>query len=219
MELDLQAYIDKAIEEILKPTLESSKEYLEVYKVEIENGMPRIARVDLTFSLNLVAVFFPIINERFFIELHLTKVPEIKVDSVNIQNAHRVYFTATSKVKSFLELSSHINQLPVKGWSVGERENFKGKDHDHSRIIYEPIENEAYGLNEKLELLLNDLEKNYQGILELTQNSNAYISVCKYQNLATNAGIKLDIELIKRLGKLNLGLDMDIYIVGKELYS
>ncbi|MBL0236870.1 MAG: DUF4279 domain-containing protein [Saprospiraceae bacterium] len=185
--------------------------------MEIENGLPRVARIDHDFCENIVAVYFPIKGERFFLVINLTKEPNLDVDFIYTENAHRVYLTATSKTKSFQELASYLQIEPLKGWSIGERENFRGKDHDHSRIIYEPIENEAYGLDEKLELLLFDLEKDSKGIIGLSKNSYAYISVCKYQYISGNAGVGFGIEIIDRLYKLNLGIDIDIYIVGKSL--
>ena len=214
---DDQKYIDLAIDEILNPKFETTKQYLEVCELEYQNGKPKIARINKEYFEDKVAIYFQVKDEKYFIEVHLTSKPKIEVDFVWTESGHKVYLTATSKTKSFQELSSYINLSPLKGWSIGERENFKGKDHDFSRISYEPIENLAYGLDEKLELLLKDLEKNAEGVIELTKNAYTCIAVCKYQYISGNAGIGFQIETINRLNKLNLGIDIDTYIYGNAI--
>lgn len=42
--MEKEKFIKNAIEEILNPTLEITKQYLEVLEVEFENGKPKIER-------------------------------------------------------------------------------------------------------------------------------------------------------------------------------
>lgn len=212
-----QKYIEVATDEILNPTLEVTKQYLEVCELEYENGKPKVVRINEDYFEDRIAVYFQVKDERYFIEVQLLTKPKIEVYFVWTESAHRVYFTATSKTKSFQELSSFINLKPLKGWSIGERKNFKGKENDFSRVSYEPIENEAYSLDEKLVLLLNELEKDVEGVRNLSKNSKAIISVCRHQYIGGNAGISFNIETINRLSNLNLGIDIDTYIIGNLL--
>ena len=211
-------YIEKAIEEILNPKFETTKQYLEVCEIKMESGKPKVARVNENFFENKVAVYIEVKDERYFIEIHLTKEPEIEVEFVWTESGHRVYLTATSGKLSFEELSKFIGEFkPLKGWSKGDiRKNGKSK-YDFSRVYFEPIKNEAYGLDEKLELLLDELEKDIEGVLKLSDNSNAYISVCRHQYISGNAGVGFEIKTINRLNKLNLGIDIDTYIIGNEI--
>lgn len=211
-------YIEKAIEEILNPKFETTKQYLEVCKIEMENGKPKVARINTDYFENKAAVYIQVKNERYFIEIQLTKEPEIEVESVYTESAHKVYLTATSEKLTFEELSEYISKFePLTGWSKGDfRKNGKSK-YDFSRVNFEPIKNEAYGLDEKLELLLDKLEKDVEGVLKLSENSNAIISVCRHQYISGNAGVGFEIETIKRLNKLNLGIDIDTYIIGNEI--
>nr|WP_255462870.1 DUF4279 domain-containing protein [Flavobacterium sp. GP15] len=210
-----EKFIEKAIEEILNPTLEITKQYLEVLEIEIENGKPKIERYENDFSDDIVAIYFQIKNENFFLEIHLTK--NIEIDSVWIQNAHKTYFSATSENLTYSELENLLQKELTEGWSKGELRKNGKSTHTFSRINYEPIKSQSYELNNHLEILLTELEKNSENIIKLTENANAYISVCKYQYISGNAGINFDNKLIERLAKLNLGIDIDTYIVGKPI--
>lgn len=117
---------------------------------------------------------------------------------------------------SLEKLADFLNLQAITGWSSGDWRKGKKSKYDFSRLNYEPIINEAYSLDEKLALLLNDLEKDRAGVLNLTKNTNAIISVCRYQYIDANAGISFDIAMIKRLELLNLGIDIDTYIIGKR---
>lgn len=211
-------YIDKAIEEMLNPTFETTKQYLEVCAVEMENGKPKVARLSDRYYEHEVAVYIEVKNENYFIQINLTKEPEIEVASVWTESGHSVYLTAVSEELGFKELSRFIRKFePLTGWSKGDlRSNGKSR-YDFSRINFEPIKNEAYGLDEKLGLLLNELEKDIKGVRALGENANTIISVCRHQYISGNAGISLNIETINRLSKLNLGIDIDTYIIGNEI--
>lgn len=213
--MEKEKFIENAIEEILNPTLEITKQYLEVLEVELENGKPKIERYENDSNRNFVAVYFPIKNEEFFLKIHLTKNAEI--DFVWIQNAHKTYLTATSENLTYSELAKLLQKEQIEGWSKGEIRNNGNSKHTFSRIKYEPNKSKCYELNNHLEELLAELEKNRENILKLTEKANAYISVCKYQYVSGNAGINFDNKLIERLAKLNLGIDIDIFIVGKPI--
>ncbi len=215
--MENQEFIEKARAEILNPTFEITKQYLEVMEVELENGLPKVERINLDLSENIVAVYFPIKNERFFLEIHLTKKPKIEIDFSWVQSGHQVYLTAVSEELSFEELSADIEFGPLEGWSKEQLRPVGGKPYSFSRISYEPIKSEAYGLEEKLSLLLTELEKHTESVQKLTKRAEAYISVCRNQCICANAGIHFDIETIHRMSALNLEIDIDTYIVGEPL--
>lgn len=211
-------YINKAIEEILNPQFETTKQYLEVCELAMENGRPKVARFSENHYEDVVAVYFEVKDERYFIEVHLTKGPSIEVDFVWTESGHRVYLTARSKDLTFDELSKYIGKFgPLTGWSIGDVREKSTSRYDFSRVSFEPIKNEAYGLDEKLNLLLHELEKDVEGVRELSENSNAIISVCRHQYISGNAGTGFDIETIHRLNNLNIGIDIDTYIVGNRI--
>lgn len=211
-------YIEKAIEEILNPKFETTKQYLEVCEIKMANGIPKVARINENHFEDKVAVYIEVKDERYFIEVHLTKEPEIEVESVWTESGHRVYLTATSEVLTFKELSELIKKFkPLTGWSKGDLGKNGKSIYNFSRVSFEPIKNEAYGLDEKLELLLNELENDVDGVRKLNENSDAIISICRHQYISGNAGICFNIETVNRLNKLNLGIDIDTYIIGNKI--
>ena len=216
METNIQIYIDKAIEEILNPTFAVTEQYLEVNVVTIENGIPKVERVDSDFRDNLVAVYFPVKDERYFLQVNLEKTPAAKVDFVHIESGHKTYLTATSEDLTFEELSQNLIFKPLQGWSKGDlRKN--GSKHTFSRASFKPFASEAYEMEKQLNLLLTELEKDAESVIRLTEKATAYISICKHQYISGNAGISFDIATVNRLSKLNLGVDIDIYIVGNPI--
>ena len=212
-----QKYIEVANQELLTPKLEVTKQYLAVMKVETSNRIPKLAPINYKASKNICTVYFSIKNEKFFIAVSLKTKPIIEVNWVWIESGHRVYLTATSKELTYKELANLITLQPLTGWSKGDFRPNKKKKYDFSRISFEPNKNEAYGLEEKLHELLEELDKNRKEVINLSKRTNAFISVCKNQYISANAGIHLNLKTIKRLQKLHLALDIDTYIYGKEL--
>jgi Domain of unknown function (DUF4279) len=211
-----EIYLNKAIEEILNPTLEITKQYLEVLEVEIENGMPKVERFEENFDQNTIAIYFKIKEERFFLEIHLNKNTN-EIDSVWIQNGHRTYFTATSENLSYSELEKVLGKEQTEGWSKGEFRKNGNSKYTFSRISFEPTKCEAYELNNQLEILLTELEQKKENIIKLSEIANIGISVCKHQYISGNAGISFERKLIEKMNNLNLGIDIDTYIVGNEI--
>lgn len=121
MEKDI--YLQKAIEEILNPKLEITKQYLEVLEVKFKEGKPEVERFEDNFSENNIAIYFKIKGERFFLEIHLNKKSK-EIDSVWIQNGHRVYLTATSENRTYLELE---NLLDLKKYRRLVKRRFTNK--------------------------------------------------------------------------------------------
>ncbi|MCL6220410.1 hypothetical protein L1967_19135 [Zunongwangia sp. M21534] len=58
-----------------------------------------------------------------------------------------------------------------------------------------------------------------EGVRKLTEMADAYISIHLQQYIDGNKGISFDSQTINRLSKLNLGIEIDQYIHGKELKS
>ena len=210
-------YIDKALEELKVQSFETTKQYLAVINLFKEGKNPIPARINLKHTENLVAIYFEVPEERFFFVVNLTKDPNIEVQGVWVQSGHRVYLTATSESLSYSQLASFLKLQPLTGWSIGDLRPSGNTHHTFSRISFEPNPMEAYDLEEKLNELLDELEQDKEGLKKLIENSNAYISVCRYQYVSENAGLHLDQKTIHRLSNLNLSIDVDAYIVGERI--
>lgn len=198
--------------------METTKQFLEVHSVQLENGKPNVERVDLESFDNVNMVYFPIQDEPFFLTVYFEKENN-KLRGVGTENGNQVYLTATSENLTFEQLSGIVKLNGVSGWSVNQdRKNGKGK-YTFSRLSYEPIKSRAYDLKVKLKLLLNDLEKEADGIRKLTEMADAIISIHHQQYVDGNKGIYFEAGIINRVSKLNLGIDIDQYVYGNELKS
>ncbi|MBP4143248.1 DUF4279 domain-containing protein [Flavobacterium sp. P4023] len=205
-----------AIEEIENPTFETTRQYLEVHSVEMENGMPKVERVDLESFDDVKTVYFAIQNEPFFLTVNFRKKNN-ELCGVGTENGNRVYLTSTSENLTFNQLSEITKFNDVFGWSINEERKIGKGKYKFSRLTFEPIKSRAYDLETKLNLLLTELEKDVEGILNLTKKADSIISIHYQQYVSGNSGIHLNIETINRLNNLNLGIDIDQYIYGNYL--
>jgi len=128
-----------------------------------------------------------------------------------------VYLTATSKKLTYKELSKNLSLLPLSGWSKEDIRKQDQREYKFSRVSYEPNENEAYGLEEKLIELLIELEKDTKGVRSLSKVADTSISICKNQYISANTAICFNKDIINRLNNLNLEIDIDTYICGNEI--
>ena len=215
--IDSKIYVSIAIQELGEPTFEVTKQYLQVMEVELENEAPRVARVNLDHTSESIAVYFYVKQEGFYIVVNLSKGNNPEVEWVWMESGHRVYLTATSETLGHDALSSYLPYDSLTGWSKGDLQKNGKRVYKFTRVSYEPNVNEAYGLEEKLLELLIDIEKSSGAIHELVENSIAYISICRHQYISANTGIHLDLDILRRLSKLNLELDIDTYITGTEI--
>lgn len=217
MEIGQEKYIAAARKELLQPTMAITQQYLEVNAVEMENGLPKVARVGIDYFPGQVAVFFPVKDEHYFFEVLVTKSERPRLDAVWIESGHRVYLTATTRKNNLAELEALTALSPISGWSIGDKRGSGRRTYKFTRLVFEPIDNRAYSLEEKLELLLDELEKDTSGVLALGEAADAWISVARYQYVGGNAGVNFSKEVIARMQALNLGIDIDTYISGREL--
>jgi hypothetical protein len=119
-----------------------------------------------------------------------------------------------------LDEMAKISKLKIfDGISKGEKNKSGKRTYSYSRVEYKFIKETSYELEESLNMLLDELENDKKGIKKLVKETDALIEIIKYQYVSANAGITIDRETIKRLEKLNLEIDIDMYISGKEFIS
>ncbi len=210
--------IKKAILEIENPTFETTKQYLEVHSVELDNGKPKVERIDFDSFENVNVVYFPIKNELFFLSVYFSKENN-EITYVGTENGNRVYLSVGSENLTYKELCKMTELKPVFGWCKNDfRKDGKTK-YNFSRLKFEPIKNEAYDLEAKIKLLLSELEKDSNGVKTLSENAEVYLTVCSNLYIDGNKGIGFDKQTMKRISDLNLGMDIDQYVFGNELKS
>ena len=208
--------IRKAISEIENPTFGTTKQLFEVHNVETEKGKPKVERIDFETFNETNVVYFPIKDEPFFLSIYFSKENN-EITNVGTENGTQVYLTATSDNITFEQLSELTKLNGLTGWSVNDNRKIGKGKYSFSCLSFEPIKSRAYVLDTKLKLLLTDLEKDLDGIRKLIEIANVRISIHQQQYIDGNKGLNFDSETINQLSKLNLGIDIDQYVYGKEL--
>jgi Domain of unknown function (DUF4279) len=217
MEPSTQKFIFLAIQEILHPTFEVTKQYLQVNEIEFENDKPKVERIELDDANNLATVYFPIKSQNYFLQISMAQLPQPIVDFVQMISGHSISLTATSYRLSYEELSRDLPLMPLHGWSKGDIKK-NGKTHyEFSRISFNPFTSEAYELEHLISLMITQLEEQADAVRLLTEKANTCISICRYQYISANAGQHFSAEVIARLARLNLSVDIDTYIVGTAI--
>jgi hypothetical protein len=161
-----------------------------------------------------IRFYYEVENENYFFCIGVD-INNYNITRVYMVNGCYCYLTATSEELSLNQLAELTKLKYTDGWSKGDKKR-NGSIFSFSRISFEYYDKKSYELEEALLFLLDELEKDKNGVIELTKKSNAYISVCKHQYISGNASIAIDINTINRLNELNLGIDIDMYITGKK---
>ncbi len=211
-----EKYIQKAVEEIKNPTFALTEQYLSVMElVEGDLGY-EVERVDEETEADRVAVYFRVLDERFFFVVFVRK-ESLEISWIMIENGHKCSLNVISENHTYAELAKFTKLKPHDGWSKGDLQPRTGKARTFSLVSYEFVDSEAYDLKPLLSKVLDEIEKDAENILSLTKMAEVEISICRHQALSANAGIHFDIQTINRMAKLNLEVDIDTYIVGKAL--
>jgi len=205
----------RAEEELSSPQFELTKQFLAVNIIERDESSNYVCdRYEINSEENTISFYFKIEGEEYFFCV-LINLNGNDVTWVYPENSNRCYLTATSEELSLKELSEITRLNYSSGWSKGDiRKN--GSAYTFSRINFEFYEKKSYAMEILLALVLDEVEKDKEGVIELAKKACASISICKHQYISANAGIFLDAEIMARLSSLNLKLDIDMYIAGEE---
>jgi hypothetical protein len=209
--------IQKAIEEIETKSFGVTEQFLKVHQVVYVDSKPKVGRVDTEKEDGTAIVYFPIVDEKFYLVVYLNTYPEVSVRHVNTLPFHSVCFRATSETLSFNELSDLTKLKPTGGWDKGEKKKFGNGVYKFASLTFEPNP-EADEFDDKIKKLLDFLEQDKEGVKTLVDKANGHVQVdTSFHNGNTMlGGHYLDQNIIKSLGSLNLGIDFDIFADGNK---
>lgn len=208
--------LEKVISEIKNPNFESTREYLNVFEIELEEGKPKVQLIERDVYDDIAVVFVKIKQEPFFLAFSFSK-ENLELIGTYTENSNQIYFTATSKTMTFKQLSEMTKLTNLKGWSFDQLRPSGKSKYGFSRISYEPIENRAYDFETKLNRLVSDLKSDAEGVIRITTSAKAIVSIHHQMHTSANKGIIFKNQIIKSLGELNLGIDIDQYVYGEEI--
>ena len=201
-------------QEFKEKIFSTTEQYLEIHGPVYIDGKLHVERFDRENDNGIVIAYLPVQDERFYFTACID-TKNNTFNGLNTESYNQVYFTATSEELSEIELSTMTKLNPTKGWSKGDlRKNGKSK-HTFSRISIEPNP-EPDEFEDKLHKLLDYLEQDKEGILQLVNKAEAWIGVhMKIHNgNGMIGGIHLDDISIQRMAALGLSIDFDMYVGG-----
>jgi len=206
--------IQRATEELEARTFGMTEQFLEIHEVVHADGAPTVARVDTEKTDGTAIVYFPIVDQKFYLAIYLDTVPNVSVRWVGTEPYHSVYFRASSDKLSLQELAGLTKLTSTRGRNKGDSKNPNSRADirwKQSTIDFEPHP-EADEFEDKLTKLLRFLEQDEEGVGNLVNKANGYIQVySSFHNGNTMiGGHHIELDHIKRMSKLNIEIDFDI---------
>ena len=218
--MDDKMIIQKAIEEIENKNWGVTEQLLQIHQVVYEHGIPKALRVHHNSLKDAATVYFQIKGEKFYLAIYLDTKPDVAIRGVGTQPYHSIYFSAGSDDLDFEQLCALTTLMPAEGWSRGDKKRYGDATHLHSQFMFEPHPG-PYDFETKLDLLLDILETDREGVERMIHAANACIQVATvFHNGNTMlGGHHLTRSAISRLAQLNLEVDFDEYAEGNFFIS
>ena len=214
----INVILDLSIKEFKEKNWGSTEQYLEVMEILYENSSPVIARIE-TADTNDIAVYFKIKDENFYYTHYFSsKNNALELTGIDVTAANQVYLRIYAENLSIEEIEAIISFVPSKRYIKGMKDVFMPV-HSMNRLDFEVDDTTSGNFEQKLHLLLNELEP-HKDELNLLKDRGCHIYVTAYWEAYIGnkmlGGIYLDRELISKLNNLNLEIDFDIYTSGKS---
>ncbi|MDR0322617.1 MAG: DUF4279 domain-containing protein [Treponema sp.] len=233
MDIDIEFYKKIADNEINNPQWGLSKQFIEVNEFEKTNNeyvyerysigdqtLTMINRNDssknIEYNYYEIVFYYKIKDEHYFFGIGVD-INKNDVARVFMRNATYCYLEAQSSEMTLEEMAKLTNLKYSEGGTKGEKTNRGRGYYGCSWITYKFLNETSYELEECLNILLDELEKDKEGVKKLVEKTDACINICKYQYVSANAGIDIDKRTIQRLNELNLELMIDMYCTGEYM--
>jgi hypothetical protein len=211
---DNAALVAIATAEAKNPIFGTTKAFLEVHSVALEDGKPKVAGITISSDQSPAVIYFAVEDEEFFLAVSVSLV-SLTVEDAWVEDYHRVSFHATSETLDAKQLSALTSLQPTDSISKGDnRGNARLKWKYHS-IEFEPNP-EPNPFETKIEQLLSFLEQDATGIRALVDQAKGYLRVISvfYNGNTSLGGVSFDKETVHRMAALNLGIDFDLNAQG-----
>ena len=207
--------IQKATEEVLTKKFGVTEQLLKIHQVVFIDDKPKVARVDREKDDGSAIVYFPVVDEKFYLAVYLDTKPEVSVRFVGTEPYHAVYFRATSEELTLNEISVLTKLKSTSNWSKGDMRKSGNSSYNFSNFEIQPNP-EADEFEDKLKKLLDLLGQDAYGIKGLVDKANGRIQVasCFHNGNTMLGGHHMDQEIIKQMAALNLEIDFDLYADG-----
>ncbi|MCI1186118.1 DUF4279 domain-containing protein [Hymenobacter sp. DH14] len=216
---DNTAIIAIAAAEATNPTFGTSKAFLEVHSVAIQDGEPKVAGITIPAGPLPTIVYFAVEDEKFFLAVSVSPV-SLTVEHAWVEDYHRISFHATSETLDLQQLAALTMLKPTESWNKGDQRKLGGALRKQSSIEFEPHPGPGE-FEARLKKLLSFLEQDHAGVQALVDKADGYLRIISvFHNGNTMlGGLHLDKECIQRMAALNLEIDFDLYAEGNFYQS
>ncbi|HEX9059035.1 MAG TPA: DUF4279 domain-containing protein [Clostridia bacterium] len=206
-----------AINEILNPTFEITKQFLSVNRIVFNNNVPEIE--DVIMNDETAEVYFPIVDESYFFVLYVDCEPFPSLRFMNTSPGNHVYLFATSETNSLDELLNILSIEPTDSWRVGERKKFTKAEnyYKNSGFEFAPVSKRTGEAEDKLNVLINILHEQKDKMPLLREIADVGLQVDYYGYKEQMWGVFLKPETLRKLADLNISLDIELYAGGPDL--
>jgi hypothetical protein len=216
--MNIEEYKKIADNEIDNPQWKLTKQYLETNKIEKVNKKYVYERYSIhrKKDMDVITFYYKIKNYHYFFGVEVN-IEKKEIEWVFMRNSTYCYLSATSENMTLAEMAN-LTKLKYSFGATKGQKGLRGKNefiNDNSWVEYKFLKETSFEIEEALNLLLDELENDKEGIKALASKTDAVIVFCKYQYVSANAGIELDIKTIARLKELNLGIFIDMYCEGE----
>jgi hypothetical protein len=232
--MDIENYKKIADNEIDNPQWKLTKQYLEVneilkinneyiyerYSIHKKHGyyFTKESNDKIEYNFDVITFYYKIKKYEYFfcVEINIEKKV---IEWIYMRNSTYCYLSADSENMTLEEMTKLTKLKHSSGATKGQKE-YRGKKeitYKTSWVKYRFTNETSFEIEEALNMLLDKLENDKEGIKTLAKKTNANIVFCKYQYVSANAGMELDIKTIARLNDLNLGINIDMYCEGEYI--
>ncbi len=131
-------------QELLNPTFAMTKEYLEEFKVDYKNGLPRIESIDFDKESERATAYVKIKNEAFYFTFYFDiSTNQIEISFVDTTPLFVVSFSVTSEKYTPTDLLSLTTIKPTEIIKKGEKFNRHTK-YNYMDLVLTHTKNQDY---------------------------------------------------------------------------
>src|SRR5450631_4205955 len=115
-----------AINEIESKNWGITRQFLEIHDLVRQDGEPITDRIDLDGNDSAAIVYFPVIDEKFYLAICLETKPDIVITGIYLEPYVSVSLVAHSINTCYDQLQKMTTLIPTGGWKKGESKTSGG---------------------------------------------------------------------------------------------
>lgn len=206
-----------AVDEVLNPSLDLTKQLLRVCPLSMRENFPVIEDMIFSKDSEYAEVYFQLEYENYYLVVYVDLTPELSLRTVGTSAGNYIDLVVSSNAENVNELIRIAEVKPISKWSKGEKIGKTEDYYEESGFIYRLNEKMTGEVENKIKELLEFLFMRKEIFKKLSEISCMDISIfyCGYKEQMW--GINLSKETIKMLSEFNLSIDIDLYASGTDL--